>query len=170
MGEQKDVVRKDVRNIFSLLRQVYAASRIFPFLMDGTKSKNSKQRAGKWIGIFGCGWLDERLELGGQGQKSSLKWIVICLTSPFIIHNALYFFWIDLQSVWRSSAVLLDCLECLSSSRPQRNPCVKLLSTSVIETRPSVTLLWTRLWRLITSVESKCTSSSARFGHFLFII
>ncbi|KAG7327799.1 hypothetical protein KOW79_009405 [Hemibagrus wyckioides] len=45
MGEQKDVVRKDVRNIFSLLRQVYAASRIFPFLMDGTKSKNSKQRA-----------------------------------------------------------------------------------------------------------------------------
>ncbi|KAK3562246.1 hypothetical protein QTP86_032583 [Hemibagrus guttatus] len=45
MGEQKDVVRKDVRNIFSLLRQVYPASRIFPFLMDGTKSKNSKQRA-----------------------------------------------------------------------------------------------------------------------------
>ncbi|XP_047658856.1 cytoskeleton-associated protein 5-A-like isoform X2 [Tachysurus fulvidraco] len=45
MGEPKDVVRKDVRNIFSLLRKVYPASRVFPFLMDGTKSKNSKQRA-----------------------------------------------------------------------------------------------------------------------------
>ncbi|TSM20280.1 Cytoskeleton-associated protein 5 [Bagarius yarrelli] len=45
MGEPKDVVRKEVRNIFGLLRQVYPASRIFPFLMDGTKSKNSKQRA-----------------------------------------------------------------------------------------------------------------------------
>ncbi|KAK2868912.1 hypothetical protein Q7C36_000783 [Tachysurus vachellii] len=44
-GEPKDVVRKDVRNIFSLLRKVYPASRVFPFLMDGTKSKNSKQRA-----------------------------------------------------------------------------------------------------------------------------
>lgn len=47
MGEPKDVVRKDVRGIFSLLRKVYPASRIFPFLMDGTKSKNSKQRTGK---------------------------------------------------------------------------------------------------------------------------
>ncbi|XP_053491174.1 cytoskeleton-associated protein 5 [Ictalurus furcatus] len=45
MGEPKDVVRKDVRSIFSLLRKVYPASRVFPFLMDGTKSKNSKQRA-----------------------------------------------------------------------------------------------------------------------------
>ncbi|KAF4083545.1 hypothetical protein AMELA_G00143190 [Ameiurus melas] len=45
MGEPKDVVRKDVRSIFGHLRKVYAASRVFPFLMDGTKSKNSKQRA-----------------------------------------------------------------------------------------------------------------------------
>ncbi|MCI4383816.1 hypothetical protein PGIGA_G00031060 [Pangasianodon gigas] len=45
MGEPKDVVRKDVRSIFSLLRKVYPASRVFPFLMEGTKSKNSKQRA-----------------------------------------------------------------------------------------------------------------------------
>ncbi|KAI5101926.1 cytoskeleton-associated protein 5 [Silurus meridionalis] len=45
MGEQKDVVRKEVRSIFGLLRKVYPASRVFPFLMDGTKSKNSKQRA-----------------------------------------------------------------------------------------------------------------------------
>ncbi|XP_063045140.1 cytoskeleton-associated protein 5-like [Engraulis encrasicolus] len=45
MGESKDVVRKDVRAIMRSLCNVYPASKIFPFLMDGTKSKNSKQRA-----------------------------------------------------------------------------------------------------------------------------
>ncbi|XP_076879237.1 cytoskeleton-associated protein 5-A-like isoform X2 [Brachyhypopomus gauderio] len=61
MGEPKDVVRKDVRSLCRLLRQVYPASRIFPFLMDGTKSKNSKQRAecleelGSLVGM--CGML-----------------------------------------------------------------------------------------------------------------
>ena len=47
MGESKDVVRKDVRAILAMLCKVYPASKVFPFLMDGTKSKNSKQRAGK---------------------------------------------------------------------------------------------------------------------------
>lgn len=46
MGESKDVVRKDVRSILTMLCKVYPASKVFPFLMDGTKSKNSKQRAG----------------------------------------------------------------------------------------------------------------------------
>lgn len=46
MGESKDVVRKDVRAILAMLCNVYPASKVFPFLMDGTKSKNSKQRAG----------------------------------------------------------------------------------------------------------------------------
>lgn len=46
MGESKDVVRKDVRAILTMLCKVYPASKVFPFLMDGTKSKNSKQRAG----------------------------------------------------------------------------------------------------------------------------
>ncbi|KAM6980607.1 cytoskeleton-associated protein 5-like [Aplochiton taeniatus] len=45
MGESKDVVRKDVRSIMSMLCKVYPASRIFPLLMEGTQSKNSKQRA-----------------------------------------------------------------------------------------------------------------------------
>uniref|UniRef100_A0A8C7D0U7 Cytoskeleton associated protein 5 n=1 Tax=Oncorhynchus kisutch TaxID=8019 RepID=A0A8C7D0U7_ONCKI len=47
VGESKDVVRKDVRAILTMLCKVYPASKVFPFLMDGTKSKNSKQRAGK---------------------------------------------------------------------------------------------------------------------------
>lgn len=40
------MVRKDVRAILTMLCKVYPASKVFPFLMDGTKSKNSKQRAG----------------------------------------------------------------------------------------------------------------------------
>ncbi|KAI4875261.1 hypothetical protein NFI96_023924 [Prochilodus magdalenae] len=54
VGEPKDVVRKDVRSIISLLRRVYPASRVFPFLMDGTKSKNSKQRAETYL--TSCGF------------------------------------------------------------------------------------------------------------------
>ncbi|KAF7644642.1 hypothetical protein LDENG_00218570, partial [Lucifuga dentata] len=45
MGEPKDVVRKDVRTIMGILCKVYPASKIFPFIMEGTKTKNSKQRA-----------------------------------------------------------------------------------------------------------------------------
>lgn len=47
VGESKDIVRKDVRAILTMLCKVYPASKVFPFLMDGTKSKNSKQRAGR---------------------------------------------------------------------------------------------------------------------------
>lgn len=32
-----------------MLCKVYPASKVFPFLMDGTKSKNSKQRAGRTL-------------------------------------------------------------------------------------------------------------------------
>lgn len=51
VGESKDVVRKDVRVILGMLCKVYPASKLFPFLMDGTKSKNSKQRAGKAVQV-----------------------------------------------------------------------------------------------------------------------
>ncbi|KAM3869850.1 cytoskeleton-associated protein 5 isoform 3-T3 [Diretmus argenteus] len=53
VGESKDVVRKDVRAILTLLCKVYPASKLFPFLMDGTKSKNSKQRA-ECLDELGC--------------------------------------------------------------------------------------------------------------------
>ncbi|XP_062245038.1 cytoskeleton-associated protein 5 isoform X2 [Platichthys flesus] len=53
VGESKDVVRKDVRIILTMLCKVYPASKIFPLLMDGTKSKNSKQRA-ECLEELGC--------------------------------------------------------------------------------------------------------------------
>ncbi|XP_054632925.1 cytoskeleton-associated protein 5 isoform X1 [Dunckerocampus dactyliophorus] len=53
VGESKDVVRKDVRAILTMLCKVYPASKVFPYLMDGTKSKNSKQRA-ECLEELGC--------------------------------------------------------------------------------------------------------------------
>ncbi|RVE72144.1 hypothetical protein OJAV_G00059000 [Oryzias javanicus] len=53
VGESKDVVRKDVRAILTMLCKVYPASKVFPFLMEGTKSKNSKQRA-ECLEELGC--------------------------------------------------------------------------------------------------------------------
>ncbi|XP_068168966.1 cytoskeleton-associated protein 5 isoform X2 [Antennarius striatus] len=53
VGESKDVVRKDVRAILTMLCKVYPASKVFPFLMDGTKAKNSKQRA-ECLEELGC--------------------------------------------------------------------------------------------------------------------
>ncbi|XP_052453379.1 cytoskeleton-associated protein 5 isoform X4 [Carassius gibelio] len=53
VGESKDVVRKDVRAILTILCKVYAASKVFPFLMEGTKSKNSKQRC-ECLEELGC--------------------------------------------------------------------------------------------------------------------
>ncbi|KAL4225289.1 Cytoskeleton associated protein 5 [Mactra antiquata] len=44
VGENKDNVRRDVRSIFKLLYKVYPASKMFVFILDGVKSKNSKQR------------------------------------------------------------------------------------------------------------------------------
>ncbi|KAK7477171.1 hypothetical protein BaRGS_00031556, partial [Batillaria attramentaria] len=45
VGDAKDNVRRDVRNIFKLICKVYPASKMFTYLLDGIKSKNSKQRA-----------------------------------------------------------------------------------------------------------------------------
>ncbi|XP_061077698.1 cytoskeleton-associated protein 5-like isoform X3 [Conger conger] len=53
VGESKDVVRRDVRGILAMLCKVYPASKVFTFLMDGTKSKNSKQRA-ECLEELGC--------------------------------------------------------------------------------------------------------------------
>ncbi|KAF7707626.1 hypothetical protein HF521_018844 [Silurus meridionalis] len=53
VGESKDVVRKDVRAILTMLCKVYPASKMFPFLMEGTKSKNSKQRS-ECLDELGC--------------------------------------------------------------------------------------------------------------------
>ncbi|XP_052066786.1 cytoskeleton-associated protein 5-like [Mytilus californianus] len=44
VGENKDNVRREVRSIFKLICKVYPASKMFTYLIDGLKSKNSKQR------------------------------------------------------------------------------------------------------------------------------
>lgn len=53
VGESKDVIRKDVRAILNRMCLVYPASKMFPFIMEGTKSKNSKQRA-ECLEELGC--------------------------------------------------------------------------------------------------------------------
>ena len=45
VGDPKDNVRKSVRGIFKILCKVHPASKMFSFVLDGLKSKNSKQRA-----------------------------------------------------------------------------------------------------------------------------
>ncbi|XP_078077167.1 cytoskeleton-associated protein 5 [Mustelus asterias] len=45
VGEPKDLIRKDVRCILNMMCKVYPASKMFNFIMEGLKSKNSKQRA-----------------------------------------------------------------------------------------------------------------------------
>ncbi|GCB74029.1 hypothetical protein scyTo_0003113 [Scyliorhinus torazame] len=45
VGEPKDLIRKDVRSIMNMMCKVYPASKMFNFIMEGLKSKNSKQRA-----------------------------------------------------------------------------------------------------------------------------
>lgn len=46
VGDPKDNIRKDIRNIFKLINKVYPASKMFSYIMDGVASKNSKQRTG----------------------------------------------------------------------------------------------------------------------------
>lgn len=53
VGEPKDVVRRDVRAILNRMCLVYPASKMFTFIMEGTKSKNSKQRA-ECLEELGC--------------------------------------------------------------------------------------------------------------------
>lgn len=52
VGDAKDNVRKDVRGIIKILYKLYPVSKMFIFLMDGFKSKNSKQRMGKNSDLF----------------------------------------------------------------------------------------------------------------------
>ncbi|XP_070200256.1 cytoskeleton-associated protein 5-like isoform X2 [Littorina saxatilis] len=53
VGDSKDNVRRDVRSIFKLICKVYPASKFFVFLLDGIKSKNSKQRT-ECLEEMGC--------------------------------------------------------------------------------------------------------------------
>ncbi len=45
VGDPKDQVRNGIRNMFKRLRQVYPSSKLCPYILEGIKSKNAKQRA-----------------------------------------------------------------------------------------------------------------------------
>lgn len=48
LGDPKDVVRNNVRSILKQIAFVFPISKIFQYIMDGIKSKNSRQRSGKF--------------------------------------------------------------------------------------------------------------------------
>ena len=52
VGDPKDSVRKHIRSIFKSICKVYPASKMFTLLIDGLKSKNSKQRTGQAIRLI----------------------------------------------------------------------------------------------------------------------
>ncbi|XP_044737477.1 protein mini spindles isoform X3 [Chrysoperla carnea] len=44
VGDPKDAVRNSVRALFNQITYIYPASKFFPYMMDGLKSKNARQR------------------------------------------------------------------------------------------------------------------------------
>ena len=46
VGDAKDPVRKGVRVLFGQLCCIYPPGKLFPYIVDGLKSKNSRQRSG----------------------------------------------------------------------------------------------------------------------------
>ena len=59
VGDPKDNVRKAIRIILKSICKVYPSQKLFPFIVDGLKSKNAKQRTecleeiGSLIDIYG---------------------------------------------------------------------------------------------------------------------
>lgn len=46
-GDPKDAIRGPARNIAKLICNIYPASKVSPYMMDGLKAKNARQRAGE---------------------------------------------------------------------------------------------------------------------------
>ena len=44
VGDPKDQVRNSIRTMMKRLRQVYPVSKLCPYILEGIKSKNAKQR------------------------------------------------------------------------------------------------------------------------------
>lgn len=47
VGDPKDVIKNSVHVILKTLWRIYPASKLFPYIMEGIKSKNARQRTGK---------------------------------------------------------------------------------------------------------------------------
>lgn len=54
VGDAKDPVRKGVRALFGQLCCIYPPNKLFPHIVDGLKSKNSRQRSGTVCAIASC--------------------------------------------------------------------------------------------------------------------
>ena len=48
VGDPKDNIRKAIRCIFRQVCMIFPASKMFSLIIDGIKSKNSKQRTGRF--------------------------------------------------------------------------------------------------------------------------
>ncbi|CAG0896293.1 unnamed protein product, partial [Cyprideis torosa] len=46
LGDPKDAVRSGCRNIFHKMYSVYSSGKVFPYLLEGLRSKNGRQRSG----------------------------------------------------------------------------------------------------------------------------
>jgi cytoskeleton-associated protein 5 len=46
VGDPKDAVKNSVHGIFKTLWRIYPASKLFPYAMEGIKTKNARQRTG----------------------------------------------------------------------------------------------------------------------------
>lgn len=50
-GDPKDAIRGPTKNIIKLICNIYPASKVSPYILDGLKSKNARQRAGTDIAL-----------------------------------------------------------------------------------------------------------------------
>lgn len=46
LGDPKDTVRNNVRAILKQIAFIFPSTKMFVYIMDGVKSKNSRQRSG----------------------------------------------------------------------------------------------------------------------------
>lgn len=52
VGDPKDTVRNGVKALFKQICVVYSVTKLFGYLMEGLKSKNARQRAGKFFFVI----------------------------------------------------------------------------------------------------------------------
>uniref|UniRef100_A0A914ZKU7 TOG domain-containing protein n=3 Tax=Parascaris univalens TaxID=6257 RepID=A0A914ZKU7_PARUN len=77
MGEPKDSVRTPVRSIMHVITEIMGPTKVFPFVLDGLKTKNSRQRT-ECLQV-----LEELLDTTGMAATTtpgpSLKQIAACI-------------------------------------------------------------------------------------------
>ena len=82
MGDAKDPVRKGVRVLFGQLCCIYPPGKLFPYVVDGLKSKNSRQRSGTVL----CVYTYNALKLLYLGRHSSLGFTLGGILGINLVH------------------------------------------------------------------------------------